>query len=65
MSAAHGFARILPQSPSFPENDDGCKFGKIEPAEGIGPVNKLKETLKFSNVVQLLKFEGMVPVRKL
>ncbi|KAI4318091.1 hypothetical protein L6164_025899 [Bauhinia variegata] len=65
VSAAHGFARIAPHKPSLPENEDGCKFGKIDLEEGMGPVRRLKETLKFSRVLQLLKFEGMVPVRKL
>lgn len=35
------------------------------PELGIGPVRELKLTLKFSNVVQLLKLEGIVPVREL
>lgn len=34
------------------------------PDEGIGPVRELKLTLKFSRVEQLLKLEGMIPVRE-
>lgn len=36
--------------------------GKI-PEEGIGPVGELKQTLKLSRVIQLLKLEGIILVR--
>ena len=35
------------------------------PEEGMGPVKRLKETLKVSKVLQFSKFEGVVPERKL
>ncbi|TQE05651.1 hypothetical protein C1H46_008784 [Malus baccata] len=36
----------------------------MEPDAGIGPVNKLNETLKLSNVLQFSKLDGIVPERK-
>ena len=63
--AAQGLLTTLPQRPSFPMNEDGWRFGKIVPEDGMGPVRRLNETLKLSRVLQLSKLEGMVPVRKL
>ncbi|KAM1505740.1 hypothetical protein ACFXTO_001693 [Malus domestica] len=63
-NVSQGFPKTPPHNPLFPKNDDGWRFGKMEPDAGIGPVNKLNETLKLSNVLQFSKLDGIVPERK-